>query len=85
MTVFEEKIKVNSKTHLRRLVRNRFIMVNVTPRDILHEVLHVPTSIRGAMMMLDVATETKGELHAVLGPDSVFLYLWIPDERYATD
>ena len=50
-----EGIQVTSRTQLRRLATKRVLMVDVTPKFMTKEILHVPTTIRGGMMMLDVA------------------------------
>ena len=81
-TPSDTKIQVTSPSHLRKLARNRMILVDASPKQMVRdEIVHVPTTIRGGLMMLEVAQERGGTLTAVLsGQDGLFLYLWVPDD-----
>ena len=75
-----EEVLITSKTHLRKLARNRTIMVDASPKTMVRaEIIHVPTTLRGGMMMLDVAQENNGQLIAAPNKWAIFLYLKIPD------
>ena len=76
-----QSVNVTSLSGLRRLARHRTIMVDASPKTMLHtEIVHVPTTLRGGLMMLDVAKENNGTLTAVLSGEGLFLYLHIPDD-----
>ena len=76
-----QEIQVTSHTHLKRLATKRVLMVDVTPKFMTREILHIPTTIRGGKMMLDIAKENNGQLLADTEiPGAIFLRLRLPEE-----